>query len=357
MATTTQTQPDEQQVPAAVGDLIRILNDGAIAVLTSIGHQTGLFETLADLPAATSQQVADAAGLDERYVREWLGGVVTGGLVGYDPSARTYALSPDHAPFLTGPSADNLARTLRLVTIMGEVTPKVLEAFRSGGGLSYDDYPDFHRLQAEESAAVIDAALIDAILPLTGEVDRLVAGIDVVDIGCGQGHAVNLMAREYPRSRFTGLDFSTEALVAARAEAAAWGLTNATFVECDIAEPPTSAGYDLVTAFDVIHDQAKPAQVLTNVTSALRPGGTFLMADISASSNLERNVELPWASFLYALSTIHCMSVSLGQDGAGLGTVWGVELAERMLRDAGFGEVALNRLEADPFNVYFVARP
>jgi len=354
--TTTQAPVVDAQTPQAVEHLIRILNDGAIAVLASIGYQTGLFETLGTLPPATSQQVADAAGLDERYVREWLGGIVAAEIVEYDPVARTYALRPEHAPFVTGPSADNLARSLRYITLMGEVTPLVVEKFRTGGGLRYDQYPGFHGVQAQDSGAVNDGALLDTILPLTGVVDRLREGIDVADIGCGEGHAVNLLARAFPRSRFTGYDFSAEALAPARAEAAAWGLSNATFVECDIAEPPVPSTLDLVTAFDVVHDQAHPAQVLANVRSSLRPGGTFLMADINASSHLERNLDLPWASFLYAVSTVHCMSVSLGQGGDGLGTVWGVELAEQMLREAGFTQIERTVLDDDPFNAYFVVR-
>ena len=116
------------------------------------------------------------------------------------------------------------------------------------------------------------------------------------------------------------------------------------------------AEFDLVTVFDAIHDQAHPAAVLANIHRALRPAGTFLMVDINASSNLEENLELPWASFLYAISAVHCMSVSLGQGGDGLGTVWGVQTAERMVREAGFSSVERHDLETDPFNAYFVAR-
>jgi len=343
--------------PAVVAErLIGILNDGGIAVLASIGYQTGLFETLASLPPATSEQVADAAGLDERYVREWLGGVVTAGFVEYDPADRTYTLCAEHAPFLTGPTADNLARPMRYVTLMGEVTPLVVEKFRTGGGLSYDDYPGFHDVQAEDSAAVNDGSLLDTIVPLTGLVDRLHAGIDVADVGCGEGHAINLMARAFPASRFTGVDFSEEAVAVGRAEAKAWGLTNATFETVDAATIDRVAEFDLVTVFDAIHDQAHPAAVLANIHRALRPAGTFLMVDINASSNLEENLELPWASFLYAISAVHCMSVSLGQGGDGLGTVWGVQTAERMVREAGFSSVERHDLETDPFNAYFVAR-
>jgi SAM-dependent methyltransferase len=336
--------------------MIQILNDGAINVLGSIGHQLGLFETLATLPWSTSGQVADAAGLNERYVREWLGGVVTAGWVEYDADSRRYRICEEHAPFLTGTGVDNIARTMGLITLMGQVLPQVADKFRTGGGLAYSDYPGFHDAQAADSAAVNDASLIDTIVPLTGLVDRLRAGIDVADIGCGEGHAVNLMAREFPQSRFWGFDFSPEAIEPARAEAAAWGLTNATFVECDIAGDVETEAYDLVTAFDAVHDQAHPARVLSNVHLSLRPGGTFLMVDIKASSNLENNLGLPWGSFLYAVSTVHCMSVSLGQGGDGLGTVWGTELATQMLREAGFTSVDQHELEQDPFNAYFVSR-
>lgn len=352
--TATSTPADPEEVASRV---IGILNDGAICVLTSLGSELGLFETLASLPPATSEQIADAAGLDERYVREWLGGMVTAEFVEYAPADRTYSLSADHAPFLTGAGPDNLARMTRYLAMCGAVQPKVVQAFRVGGGLSYDDYPGFHELQAKESAAVNDASLIDRIVPVTGVVDRLQSGIAVADVGCGQGHAINLLAREYPASTFVGYDFSEEALVAARAEAAAWGLTNAQFVAQDVAELDAEAAYDLVTAFDTIHDQAHPATVLARIRRALRPDGTFLMVDINASSNLEDNHELPWATLLYAISTVHCMSVSLGQGGDGLGTVWGRQTAERMVREAGFGTVDVHDLEEDPFNVYFVARP
>lgn len=353
--TITPEAANPEEVAARV---IGILNDGAINVLASIGHELGLFDTLATLPPATSAQIADAAGLDERYVREWLGGMVTACFVQYVPADGTYYLCPDHAPFLTGPGADNLARVMRYVALMGLMQPKIVEKFRTGGGLSYADYPGFHDLMAADSAAVNDGSLIDRIIPLTGEVDRLRAGIAVADIGCGEGHAINLLAREFPASTFTGFDFSEDALVVARAEAADWGLTNASFVTRDVALPVEDpAAYDLVLVFDAIHDQAQPAEVLANIRESLKPDGTFLMVDINAQSNLEDNLDLPWATFLYAVSTVHCMSVSLGQGGVGLGTVWGVQTAERMVREAGFSSVVVHDVEEDPFNAYFVARP
>ena len=354
----TATMPGkslEEAVQEATGRLIDILNSSSIGLLIAVGHQTGLFETLASLPPATSQLVADAAGAHERYVREWLGGMTTAGIVDFEPGDSTYCLRPEFVPVLCGTGKENLARTLQYLPLMGEVSPKIVTAFREGGGTNYSDYPQFHHIMASESAAVNDASLLDSILPLTGCEKALQAGIAVADIGCGEGHAVNLLASTYPHSTFTGYDFADAALTVARAEAAALKLSNVRFVSRDVTTLEEEGRYHLVTAFDAIHDQAHPAQVLKNIHKALKPGGTFLMVDINASSNLEKNADLPWASFLYTISTFHCMAVSLGQGGEGLGTVWGKELAAAMIREAGFTSLEVMELEADPFNAYYVA--
>ncbi|MDQ0820828.1 SAM-dependent methyltransferase [Arthrobacter sp. V4I6] len=355
---TSPVEFDAEASQAFAGRFVGILNDAAIALLTSVGHQTGLFETLAGLPAATSEQIADAGDLDERYVREWLGGMTAARVVRYDSAAGTYWLPPEHAAVLTraaGP--DNMAILMQHISMMGEVEQKIIERFRHGSGLSYADYPHFHKNMAETSAAVHDAALLDVILPLApGLPGRLKAGIDVADFGCGSGHAINLMAQAFPASRFTGYDFSERAVLTARAEAERMGLANAGFEVADVARLDVEACFDAVTAFDAIHDQAHPAAVLRNVRRALRPGGIFLMVDIKASSKVEDNLDIPWGSYLYAISTFHCMSVSLGLDGDGLGTVWGEQLALSMLADAGFGNVESREIDSDPFNAYFIAK-
>lgn len=346
----------DQAVEEATGRLIGILNDSSVALLIGVGYQTGLLDTLASLPAAPSELISDAAGLNERYVREWLGGMTTAGFLEFDPHNSTYRLRREFIPVLTGTGTENLARTLQYVPLMGEVAPKIVHAFREGGGTSYGDYPQFHHIMASESAAVNDASLLEKILPLTGCVAALKSGIAVADIGCGEGHAMNLLAGTFPASTFTGYDFTAAAVEAARAEASDLGLPNVRFALQDVTRLEADGLFDLVTAFDAIHDQAHPAQVLKNIHTSLRADGTFLMVDINASSRLEENVSLPWASFLYTISTFHCMAVSLGQGGDGLGTVWGKELATSMLRDAGFSTVDVKELEDDPFNAYYVAK-
>jgi 2-polyprenyl-3-methyl-5-hydroxy-6-metoxy-1,4-benzoquinol methylase len=337
--------------------LVGMLNDAALALMTSIGHQVGLFDVLAELPPGTSQEIATAAGLQERYVREWLAAMTTGRVINYDPRTQTYRLPAEHSAFLTraaGP--DNLAHLMQLIPLLASVEEPVVASFRNGGGVPYSAFPRFHQLMAEDSAMIHDGALIDGILPLVpGLIDRLHAGIDVADIGCGQGHAINLMAAAFPKSRFTGYDFSVEAIEAARREATQLGLTNSTFEIQDVTDLGITDAYELITAFDAIHDQAQPARVPAGIAAALRPAGLFLMVDVKASSDLQENLDLLWGPFLYTVSTMHCMTVSLALDGTGLGTAWGERIALAMLKEAGFSGVQIKNLEPDTFNNYYIA--
>ncbi|GBD27509.1 Ubiquinone biosynthesis O-methyltransferase [bacterium HR30] len=338
--------------------MMALLNDAVAGILVSIGHQTRLFDTMAELPAASSDVIAQAAGLQERYVREWLGGMVLAGIVSYDPATKTYVLPPEHAAFLTrSAGSNNLAFFTQYIRLLSNVEGDVIRAFREGGGVGYEKYPDFQRLQAEESAALYDTALVEAILPLAdGVVERLRSGIDVIDLGTGQGHAVNVMARAFPNSRFVGVDFSPEGIEAARGEAASWKLSNARFEVADVAAA-LPGKFDLVTAFDVIHDLAKPKVVLANIRRALRPEGVFLMMDMAASSHLEENFDHPMGPLLYGASVMHCMTVSLAQGGEGLGTMWGEHVAQKYLKEAGFSDVQVHHLERDPMHTFYIARP
>ncbi|AGB24250.1 methylase involved in ubiquinone/menaquinone biosynthesis [Mycobacterium sp. JS623] len=354
----TTLEPNTDTTEEFAERMVGAIDAASLALLLSIGHQTKLFDTMAGLPAATSAQIADAAGLNERYVREWLGGVTAGRIVDYDPAAQTYWLPAHRAAVLTraaGP--DNLSHVAQFIPLLGEVEQKIIGCFSAGGGLSYSEYPRFHKLMAEMSGETFDAALIDVILPMAEGLPELLRdGADVADIGTGSGHAVNVMAKAFPASRFTGIDFSDEGLAAARAEASQCGLTNAAFVAKDVTALDETETYDAITVFDAIHDQAHPAQVLSNIYRALRPGGVFLMVDIKASSQVEDNIGVPFAAYLYTVSTMHCMSVSLALDGDGLGTVWGRQLATTMLADAGFRDVAVHEIDSDPINFYYVAR-
>jgi 2-polyprenyl-3-methyl-5-hydroxy-6-metoxy-1,4-benzoquinol methylase len=335
-----------------------ILNHGAIVVMVSIGHRTGLFDLMATLPPATSEAIAAKADLSERYVREWLAAMVTGGIVDYDPARRTYALAAGYADCLTrGAPLGNLAVYAQTVAVMAAVQDRVLECFRTGAGTTYDDYPCFHQFMAEDSGQTVVAGLFDYVLPLADDVQgRLEAGIDVLDAGCGRGGALIELAKTYPNSRFVGYDLCADAIEHAQETAQAAGLANVRFETRDMTGFDEAARYDFITSFDAVHDQKDPQYLLHGLYRALRPGGVYLMQDIGGSARLENNIDFPMASLLYAISCTHCMPVSLGQGGAGLGTMWGWETAEAMLETAGFAQVERQVLPHDPMNVWFVAR-
>lgn len=216
--------------------------------------------------------------------------------------------------------------------------------------------PEFTTVMDAMSRGLLDGQLLDGILPVTGLAERLAAGIRVADVGCGTGHAANLLARAFPRSTVTGYDIGTDAIAAARAEAAEYGLTNATFEVLDVTGLPAEPPLDAVFAFDAIHDQVDPRTVLYRIHAALRPGGVFVMMDIKAESALEDNVDNPVAPWLYGISTLHCLTVSLAHGGAGLGTVWGEQLARTMLTEAGFRHIEVYDVPDDPMNSVYITR-
>jgi SAM-dependent methyltransferase len=320
--------------------LLNIYTGGVLTKLIDIGRQTGLFEAAAKGPA-TSAELAARAGLQERYVREWLGAMATSGIFAYDAARRSFALPPEHALSLTGDRARNVSPMSGIIDHFGQHLPKLVKCFREGGGIPYSDYrPDFTCHMDNAWRRIYDEQLIGGFLGgVSGLPQRLAAGIRVLDIGCGSGHALNVMAREYPRSRFEGYDLAADAIADARAEAGRMELANVRFEVLDVAKLPAMPAHDLITAFDAIHDQLDPAAVLRRVHDALAEDGTFLMIDFKFASSVDGNLGNPFAPMYYGISLMHCMTVSLACGGAGLGAVWGIETAREMLAAAGFSRV------------------
>jgi len=349
---------DQARADAFAERMLEVLNSGAIALMISIGHRTGLFDTLATLLPATSHQIAAAAGLHERYVREWLAAMVTGRLVDYDPGLDAYSLPPEHAAFLTrAASPNNLAVTAQFIPLLATVEDAVIDCFYQGGGVPYSAYQRFHQVMAEDSGQTVVAALEETILPLVpGLTAALERGIDVLDVGCGSGRALQVLAQRFPNSRFTGYDFSQAAIAAAQAAVSTLGLSNLQFQVKDAAQLDEVSQYDLICTFDAIHDQAHPDVVLRGIHQALRPDGIYLMQDIRASSRVQGNLDHPAAPLLYTISCLHCMTVSLAAGGMGLGTMWGQETALQMLSDAGFAHVQIKQLDHDCLNDYYIVQ-
>jgi SAM-dependent methyltransferase len=284
--------------------------------------------------------------------------MATGGIVTYDPATGAYTLPPEHAICLTGDRVENLAAMAWLCVVLGRHVPAVADAFRAGSGVPYADYlPELHDVMEAVWGPGYDHLLVDHVLPLApGLPERLRAGARVADVCCGTGRAVMTLAAAFPDSRFVGFDLDATAIARARDRAADLRLANAAFEVCDAAALPAGQPFDAVLVFNAIHDQAAPARVLRRMHDALIPGGTVLMNEPALSARLEDNLDDPMAPFVYAVSTLHCLTVSLAAGGAGLGTAWGWQVACDMLAEAGFADVARHDTPGEPGNAVFVAR-
>jgi ubiquinone/menaquinone biosynthesis C-methylase UbiE len=355
----TQTDFDQAKAEAFAGNVLTTLNNGALCLMVSIGHRTGLFDAMSTLPPATAEEIATQAGLDERYVREWLGAMVTARVVEVDPTTLEFSLPREHAAFLTrAATADNMAVFLQYIAVMGCVEDAIVECFKKGGGVPYENFPRFHEVMAEDSGQSVLSSLETHILPLVpGLTERLAKGIRVLDAGCGRGRILMRLARLYPRSRFFGMDLSPEATGYARDKAAKERLENVEFIAADLSAFDTAAepeAFDFVTTFDAIHDQAKPLNVLKGIYRTLKSDGVYLMQDISGTSHIHKDVEHPIGTFLYTVSCMHCMTVSLAQGGEGLGAMWGEEKTREYLQKASFRSITTHRLAHDIQNNWYV---
>lgn len=335
---------------AAFGAHLRgLLTGHALTTLIGIGHRTGLFEAAARGPA-TSAELAERVECHERYVREWLGAMVTGGL--FELDGDRYLLPAAHAALLTGAGASNVGPAAGMLQRLDAVSPQVERCLLDGGGVPYAAYAALGPM-GEQWRPIYDEHLVTGFLGAVD--DRLRAGARVLDVGCGSGHAANLMGREYPRSVITGLDLAPEAIAQAEAERAASGLPNVSFVVADAADLAPAPGFDVITAFDAVHDQQDPAGVLRRIRDALAPGGVFLMVDVDSTGRVADDVGDPNAPMMYAISMLFCVPTSLAAGGPGLGAMWGRDAALGMLAGAGFDDVTMLP-SPRPQNVIYVGR-
>jgi 2-polyprenyl-3-methyl-5-hydroxy-6-metoxy-1,4-benzoquinol methylase len=362
MSETTSGQLfDSQKAEAFAARLLGALNSAGFCLMASIGHRTGLFDAMRGRPPLTSTELATLAGLNERYVREWLGAMVTAGVVDVDPPTLRFSLPAEHAAFLTrAAAADNIAVFTQYIALLGSVEDAIVECFKRGGGVPYESFPRFHEVMAEDSGQSVLSSLESHILPLVpGLVDHLARGIRALDVGCGRGRVMIRLAELFPNSRFVGMDLSQDAIQGARDEASVRRLVNIEFVAIDLSDFDEKAepeAFHFITTFDAVHDQARPFNVLRGIHRALRPDGVYLMQDIKGSSRVYDNVAHPIGTFLYTVSCMHCMTVSLAQGGEGLGAMWGEETAREYLGRAGFRSVEKHELPHDIQNNWYVIR-
>lgn len=352
---------NENKAEAFADNLVNVLNDGALCLMLSVGHRTGLFDVMSNLPPSTSEKIAIEADLNERYVREWLGAMVTSQVIDFDPETKHFNLPAEHSAFLTrGAGADNIAVFSQYIAELGSVENEIVECFKKGGGVPYSSFHRFHEIMAEDSGQSVLFSLESHIIPIVpGLSDLLDSGISVLDIGCGRGLIMLRLAELYPKSQFMGVDLSDQAIEFAKNESSSRALNNIDFIYKNLSnfdETAQPEAFDFVTTFDAIHDQAKPLNVLRGIYRTLKSDGVYLMQDISGTSKLEKDIEHPIGTLLYTISCMHCMTVSLAQGGEGLGAMWGEEKTRDYLKKAGFSSIETNRLSHDIQNNWYVVR-
>lgn len=320
-----------------------------------LAHRSGVLATLRQGPG-TAAQIADRAATHERSTRELLAALTAAGYLRHDDGVFTMPAGQaalfDGAVLPFDPTV-----LLDFSDVMAGLVPDLVRSLEDGGGVPYAAYqPRFSAAQDAMTAPLYAQFLVDEwVASVDGLTERLRAGIDVADIGCGGGRALCLLAARFPASRFTGYDVDEAALALGRARALDGGLTNLHFEHQDVAALELSAAVDLVLAVDAVHDQARPLDVVARVRRALRPEGVFLMVEPTASGDLDTDVQDPMAVVGYVMSLTHCIPVSLAEGGPGLGGMWGRVGALALLEDAEFLSVDAFGSPSD-YTVY-AARP
>ena len=346
--------------------LTDILNHGALNLAMGIGYRLGLFDAMDELGLPVSScAIAEKTGLNERYITEWLGVMVCGGIVELGKNEQgdaVFFLPKEHADLIARRSgASNIGvYTQEIPLLTGTVMEFVVEGFKDGNGVEYEKYSEFQRFMTQLADAKHNQVLVQTFLPSVKNgllVKKLKSGIRVCDVGCAEGVALMLMAEAFPESRFVGIDICEEVIRRAKRTARERGISNASFLQLDAAsiadDPEWKNTFDYVTAFDAIHDQTRPLEALKGAYAVLKPGGEFSMVDIAASSDLGENVIHPMGPFLYTVSLMHCMPVGLVNGGAGLGMMWGRQKAVKMLEEAGFQNIQVLNIPHDSFNLHF----
>jgi len=335
---------------------------GAFDLLSvHLGLDLGLYSALHDHGPATSPELAARAGVHQRYAREWLEHQAVGGLLDVavasdDPEARRYALPAAHAEVLLDP--DHLATMAPMplfLTAAARTWPTLLDAYRTGAGVDWTDYPRLSEAQELANRPLFQNLLAQEWLPAIPDVHaRLLAGgARVADVAAGSGWSSIAMGRAYPDIEVDGLDLDADAIARARENAVAAGVADRVrFHVVDAGDHSLDGRYDLVTIFEAVHDLARPVEVLTAVRHLLAPGGTAIVMDekvadvfTAPGDEIER--------LMYSYSLFFCLANGLAdRPSVGTGTVMRPSTFRGYAQDAGFGRVSILPIDHDVFRFY-----
>jgi SAM-dependent methyltransferase len=326
--------------------------------LAYIADRLGVFKLMAAGEPMTSRQIAERTGLNERYIREWASTMAAAGYIEYEPGDETFRMNREQAMVLA--REDNTFFTggafQYAVTCYRQIG-KLMDAFRNGGGVPFVDFgPEIVESIERLFHAGYEAWVAEQWLPaVPGLEAKLGAGIDVAEVGCGAGQCIVPVATAFPNSRYTGYDVDATSIARAQTKATRAGVANRLVFEQVAAESISPADrFDLVLAFNCIHDMVHPRAALAGIRRALKPGGVFLWSEADVADRLEENLT-PAGRTMYGASTMHCMTVSLAHGGEGLGSVIGEKLARELGHEAGFSN--FERLAVkNPYHQIFVLR-
>jgi SAM-dependent methyltransferase len=341
--------------------VFEVLGGALVSAMIYLGDRMGLYQSLNGAGALTSDELAQRTGLHERWIREWLYGQAAANLIDYKGEGR-FQLSPESALVLANENSPFfLAGGFCALPQQMAVLNLLPESFKSGKGLTYDQLgPEVNRGVERLLAPWFRTQLVPSALPkLDGVVAKLETGAKVADVGCGAGVALIEMAKAFPRSNFHGYDIAKIALTHAAENSKQAGVTNITFYNASVDPLPGDASHDFITTFDCLHDMTRPDLVMKAIRSAIKPDGTWLIADVHGQPTFEGNLkDNPLAPVMYGFSVICCMSSALSEPGGlGLGTLGFPEpVARKMTAEAGFTRFTTRDFE-NPINAYYEVRP
>ena len=327
---------DRDRIEAFLQTFVGYASGATTMGLLAVADRCGLLGWLGEHESGTVGEIAEGAGLEERYVEEILSGLTAAGALAYDPVTGTFTLPPEHALFLADESSPYfMGGWVDMIPSVMSQIDGIAQAARHGGGVGFEDFgKGMIRGIDRGNGPSQRIFLLKRWLPaVPGLIEKLEGGANVAEIGCGVGTAAILMAEAFPTATVTGYDVSQESLAVARSRAQ--DLDNVRFAASSVESIAVDPPNDLVTAFDVIHDLVDPLAAMTRIRESMARDGQFLMMEPNASSNLEDNLD-PHGALLYGISTLHCMTQSLARGGEGLGAAWGRQKAEEYAKRSGF---------------------
>ena len=358
MTTIDMTSIDEEKLGAFMGQAVVDMGATISGPTLLIGEKLGLFKAMMGAGPLTSAEVADRAGVSERYTREWLPGQAAGGYVEYDAGTDRYTLTDEHALALAIPDSPYYVLGLysSIASLFADVD-KLAESFRTGEGFGWHQHdPGLFSGTERFFGPGYAANLVPSWLPaLDGVVAKLTAGAQVADVGCGHGVSTFLMAQAFPESHFYGFDYHDQSIERARELAAEHGVSDRCTFEVAGAQSFPGTGYDLVTHFDCLHDMGDPVGAARHVREALAADGTWMIVEPMAGDRVEENLN-PIGRLFYNASTTICTPASLSQEGGlALGAQAGEGKLTEVIKQGGFTRV--RRATETPVNMILEARP